>query len=73
MACSVQRRPINATMRKIYSLEFTGASRRKGRPKKTWIEAVTYDTNAFNLIDKIVLDQTEREHKIYVADHSYSD
>lgn len=73
MACSVQRRPINATMRKIYSLEFTVASRRKGRPKKTWIEAVTYDTNAFNLIEKIVLDQTEREHKIYVADHSYSD
>lgn len=41
--------------------------------KKTWIEAVTYNTDPVNLIDKIVLDWTEREHKIHGADPSYWD
>lgn len=54
----VQRRFIDATVRRIDRLEVTGASRGGGRRKKTWKELVRNDLMALNLIDKIDLYRT---------------
>lgn len=42
----VQRRPIDAIMRKINCLEVTGTSWGRGRPNKNWIGNIKNDLKA---------------------------
>lgn len=61
---------INATVRRIDSLDVKEISKGRGRPKKAWIETVVIDLNTFNLTGKIALDWTARKCKIRIADLS---
>lgn len=55
----VQKKAIEEQMRKSNSLEVTGTSRMKGRPKKTQIETFKKELKVLNLTDKIALDGTK--------------
>lgn len=55
----VQRRPIDATMRTIESLEIRDISIRGGRPKKSWIETAINDLKVHNLTNTIALNQKD--------------
>lgn len=41
-------RPINATVRKVDSLDVTSTPRERIRSQKTWIETIRNDLNALN-------------------------
>lgn len=73
MVWSCKRRSTDAALRKIYSLEITGISRWKGRPKKTWIEKVRNNLKALNCTDKIAQYRTELKHMIHLTDPNYWD
>lgn len=61
----VQKKPVDATVRKIDWFEVTGTSRDRKIPKKIWIEIVRNDIKTLYLTDN-TLDMTEWKSKIHV-------
>lgn len=58
-------RSIDATVRKIDSLEVTDTSKKRQRLKKAWIEIV--ENLKVLLTNKIALDLIESKHRIYIG------
>lgn len=52
-------------------LDVTGSSRKRTRPRKTWIAIVRDDLKVFNLTNKIALNWIKHKSKVYVANSSY--
>ena len=64
----IQRRPINAPVRKSDAIHIEGNARERGRPKLTWIEIIKKDLVWCGLTDIMALDRVEWRNRIHVAD-----
>lgn len=64
----VQRRPVDAPVRKSDRIVVPGDGRGRGRPKLTWESVVKHDMNIFNLSEHIALDRAEWRKRIHTAD-----
>ncbi|PKA52309.1 integrator complex subunit 11 [Apostasia shenzhenica] len=63
----LNRRPIEAPVRKIELLDFAHVQRGKGRPKKTWQETIRSDLSYLNLDKNLVTDRAQWKQRIHVA------
>ena len=66
--CHIQRRPINAPVKKSYAIHIEGNARGRGRPKLTWVEIIKKDLVWCGLTDIMTLDRVEWQQRIHVAD-----
>ena len=64
----IQRRPLDALVRKSDLLTIHSNDRGRGRPKLTWIKIIKKDITICNLSVYLALDRAERRKQIHVAD-----
>lgn len=64
----VKRRPVGASVRRIEGWDMDGRVRGRGRPKKTWIEAIRNDMRMCDLDEEWTNDRTKWREKIRVID-----
>ena len=55
----IQRKPLDASVRKSDLLTIHGNARGRGRPKLTWIEIIKKDITSCNLSVSLALDRSE--------------
>ena len=55
----IQRRPMNALVRKCDSIHIEGNARGRGRPKLTWVEIIKKDLVWCSLTDITTLDRAK--------------
>ena len=63
----IQRKPLDAPVRKSDLLTIHGNARGRGRPKPTWIEIIKKDITSCNLSVSLALDRSEWSKQIHVA------
>jgi len=64
----VERRPVDAVVRRVDQIEESQVKRGRGRPKKTIKENIRKDVEVNELDLNIVFDRTLWRHVIHVAD-----
>jgi hypothetical protein len=64
----LQRRPLDAPVRRCEKLEAEPAKRGRGRPNKCWKETIKYDLNYFNLSPKMAENRSVWRQRIHIAD-----
>ena len=64
----IQRKPLDASVRKSDLLTIHGNARGRGRPKLTWIEIIKKYITSCNLSVSLALDRSEWRKQIHVAD-----
>ena len=64
----IQRKPLDALVRKSDFLTIHGNARGRGRPKLTWIEIIKKDITICNLSVNLALNRIEWRKQIHVAD-----
>ncbi|WP_375619007.1 hypothetical protein, partial [Bartonella sp. AC134YNZD] len=64
----VQRRPLDAPVRKSDTIDIIGHPRGRGRPKLTLVELIRKDMSLGGLTTEMTLDRKEWRKKIHVAD-----
>jgi len=64
----VERRPVDAAVRRVDQMEESRVKRGRGRPKKTIRETIRKDLEVYELDPNMVFDRTLWRHLIHVAD-----
>ncbi|PKA52388.1 ataxia telangiectasia mutated family protein [Apostasia shenzhenica] len=62
----LNRRPIEAPVRKIELLDFAHVQRERGRQKKTWQETIKSDLSYLDLDKNMVTDRAQWKQRIHV-------
>lgn len=57
-------------VRKSFSMQVDGPSRKRGRVKMTWMEVVRIYPKKCNLFEDLALDRPEWRNSIHVADYN---
>ena len=64
----VERRPVDAVVRRVYQMEESHVKRDRGRPRKTIRETIRKDLEVNELDPNLVYDRTLWRNLIHVAD-----
>ncbi|PKA64424.1 ataxia telangiectasia mutated family protein [Apostasia shenzhenica] len=64
----LNRRPIEAPVRKIELLDFAHVQKGRGRPKKTRQKTIRSDLSYLNLDKNLITDRAQWKQRIHVAD-----
>ena len=64
----MQRRPLDAPVRRLEGIHVNDAKRGRGRPKRTWMELIRKDLNLLSLTKEVAQNRLEWRSKIRVAD-----
>ena len=64
----VERRPVDAVVRRVDQMEESWVKRGRGRPRKTKREIVRKDLEIIELDPNMIYDRTLRRNLIHVAD-----
>ena len=62
----VQRRPVTASVMKIFAMKVDSPSKERGRSTRTWIEIVKMNMSKYNLSENLVQDRSEWRSRICV-------
>ena len=58
----------NDPVEKKFFMQVDGPPRKRGRPKRTWIEAIKTDMKKCNLSEDLTKDRLDQRNKMHVAD-----
>lgn len=64
----VQRRPLEAPVRRVDNMFFSPVKRGRGRPKRTLGELIRHDLLLNNISENLVFDRAQWRSMIHVAD-----
>ena len=64
----MQRRPLDAPVRRLEGIHVNDAKRGRGRPKRTWMELIRKDLTLLSLTKEVAQNRLEWRSKIRVAD-----